>query len=211
MELLIQQTKKDLYFAEFSIYDKTTNSLLGQIWFNGSLGSIHGRFVIRYLNTEFYMDHVRKELIKEVEGSFIKQSVYKPYQITGSYSGYIWNDEEKISTFKNLGYRLLRLEGNSYYTYTVGFGDKGTCSPIYYNDDLYIGEIRKECKVWDDLHIFDVGVTNESAIPAIITTCHKWLTGYYKPGEIFKGWNINKYKSLMKEEIQKVRNPYYTT
>ena len=51
MELLIQQTKKDLYFAEFSIYDKTTNSLLGQIWFNGNLGSIHGRFVIRYLNT----------------------------------------------------------------------------------------------------------------------------------------------------------------
>jgi hypothetical protein len=34
--------------------------------------------------------------------------------------------------------------------------------------------------------------------------------GFYKPGEIFKGWNIKIYKSLMKEEIEKVRNPYYT-
>jgi hypothetical protein len=76
-------------------------------------------------------------------------------------------------------------------------------------DDLYIGEIRKECKVLDDLHIFDVGVSDESVIPALINVCHKWVVGFYKPGEIFKGWNTKKYKSLMNEEIQKVRNPYY--
>lgn len=209
MELIIQQTKKDLYTAEFNICNKTDNSILGQIWFNGSMGSSHGKFVIRYLNTEIYMNHVTKEVIKNTLGSFVNHEVYKPYQISGSYNGYIWNDGVKLSAFKTLDYRLLRLEDNSYYTYTAGFGDKGTCSPIYYNDDLYIGEIRKECKVYDDLHIFDVGITDESAIPAIITTCHKWLAGYYKPGEVFKGWNINKYKSLMKEEIQKVRNPYY--
>ena len=209
MELLVQQTKKDLYSAEFNIYDKSTNNLLGQIWFTGSMGSIHGRFVIRYLNTEFYMNHVSEDIIKSAEGSFIKQSVFKPYQISGNYNGYIWNDEEKISAFKSLGHRMLRLQGNSYYTYTAGFGDKGTCSPIYYNDDLYIGEIRKECKVLDDLHIFDVGVSDESVIPALINVCHKWVVGYYKPGEIFKGWNTKKYKSLMNEEIQKVRNPYY--
>ena len=63
MELLVQQTKKDLYSAEFNICDKSTNNLLGQIWFNGSMGSIHGRFVIRYLNTEFYMNHVSKDII----------------------------------------------------------------------------------------------------------------------------------------------------
>ena len=209
MELLVQQTKKDLYSAEFNICDKSTNNLLGQIWFTGSMGSIHGSFVIRYLNTEFYMNHVSNDIIHSTEGSFIKQSVFKPYQISGNYNGYIWNDEEKISAFKTLGHRMLRLQGNSYYTYTAGFGDKGTCSPIYYNDDLYIGEIRKECKVLDDLHIFDVDVSDESVIPALINVCHKWVVGYYKPGEIFKGWNIKKYKSLMNEEIQKVRNPYY--
>ena len=209
MELLVQQTKKDLYSAEFNICDKSTNNLLGQIWFTGSMGSIHGRFVIRYLNTEFYMNHVSKDVISSAEGSFIKQSVFKPYQISGNYNGYIWNDEEKISAFKTLGHRMLRLQGNSYYTYTAGFGDKGTCSPIYYNDDLYIGEIRKECKVLDDLHIFDVGVSDESVIPALINVCHKWVVGFYKPGELFKGWNTKKYKSLMNEEIQKVRNPYY--
>ena len=63
MELLVQQTKKDLYSAEFNICDKYTNNLLGQIWFTGSMGSIHGRFVIRYLNTEFYMNHVSKDII----------------------------------------------------------------------------------------------------------------------------------------------------
>ncbi len=67
------------------------------------------------------MNHVSKDITKSAEGSFIKQSIYKPYQILGNYKGYIWNDEEKISVFKTLGHRMLRLQGNSYYTYTVGF------------------------------------------------------------------------------------------
>ena len=31
MELLVQQTKKDLYSAEFNICDKSTNNLLGYL------------------------------------------------------------------------------------------------------------------------------------------------------------------------------------
>ncbi len=104
------------------------------------------------------------------------------------------------------GYHFLLMDATPYYMYLVNFGEDGLVAPIYREDEK-IGEVRKECAVIDDMHIFSIFI-NEGEDPWIplLFSCYMYVITYYRPGEkpskgIQKRIRITKNKFLLSKCI----------
>ena len=209
MQFKIIQRSNELWSAAFDIVNDK-NQIVGNITFNGGMGSMNGVFEIRYMNDFISLNPISNEQAAEMSRDYINFSdgdkIFKPYAIQyNGNPGIIFQHQTKTLSYKN-----LCLGNNVLSMYVIGFGKKGKCCPIYRGDDC-IAEIHKEAAVYDGLHEFDLCFPDYNIVPAqVIFACHSYVTGYYKPGEkITKGVQKSIYTTKDKELIAKCKNPYY--
>ena len=209
MQYKIVQRTRELWSAVFDIVNDR-NQIVGNITFNGTIGSMNGVFEIRYMNDYISMTPTSNEMAAEMSKGYMSFSdgdrIFKPYAIQYNGNlGIIFQHQSKTPSHK-----VLNLGNDSLSMYVIGFGKKGKCCPIYRGDDC-IAEIHKEVEVYNDLHEFALCFPDYNIIPSqIIFACHSYVTGYYKPGEkMTKGVSKSIYMTKDKELISKCKNPYY--
>lgn len=186
MRLIVKQIKKELYSAVFEIWQDGMR-IVGNISMQGALGSREGSFQINYNNVLIQMSPTGRREAKELAGSLIKRSPFRPYAIRQeNLKGIMFHDQIKTGFLQNAGYHLLSFNGNVYFLYYVGFGDRGICAPVY-RDDSCIGEIKKDCVVTDGLHIFDIILhePHETGMVSalLVLCCYMYVVTYYCAGE----------------------------
>ncbi|SNU08696.1 hypothetical protein SAMN06297422_12073 [Lachnospiraceae bacterium] len=207
MQYKIIQRNNELWSAEFDIINDK-DQVVGNISFNGNMGSVNGVFDIKYMNDHMSMIPTTIETAKEMAGRYVDFSssgkIIKPYTIDyNGNSGIIFSHLTKTKSYLNIGNDPLNM-------YVIGFGKKGLCNPIY-RGETCVGEIHKEVTVYDDLHEFSLCFPDYNIVPAqILLTCHSYVMHYYKPGKkITKGMSKNIYTTKDKELILKCKNSYY--
>ena len=183
MELIVKQTKKELYGAAFDLLlegvEKRARPRL-----QGAMGTREGGIQIQFDESQIQMSPAsRREAVRSA-GALIKRAPFRPYTVVqDGVGGILFHDQIKTGFMKSVGYHLLSLGDHIYTLYFVGFGEKGICAPIYQND-RYVGEIRKDCTVMDDLHLFRIVFSELSGImPLIILCCYVYMITYYRAGE----------------------------
>ncbi len=194
MEIIIRQTIKELFLAAFDILS-SEGSKMGDIVMRGALGSREGCFQVRFDGMQIQMQPTDRRTASEAAGSLIQRSPFRPYIVAQNDSrGVLFHDQISTGFLKSAGYHLLSLGGAVYYLYFVGFGEKGICAPVY-RGNTYIAEIRKDCKVLDDLHIFRISVEEPADLLAsILLCCYMYVITYYKAGEkVMRGVQKNIY------------------
>lgn len=183
MELIVKQTKKELYGAAFDILLKGVEKR-GSIRVQGAMGTREGCIQIRFDDSQIQLSPAsRREAVRSA-GALIKRAPFRPYTVVqDGVSGIVFHDQVKTGFMRYAGYHLLSLGDHVYSLYFVGFGEKGICAPIY-QDDRYVSEIRKDCTVTDDLHLFCI-VCNELSgiVPFLILCCYVYMITYYRAGE----------------------------
>lgn len=182
-KIIIRQNTKGLFNAEFDILLKNGEKG-GNINMQGILGSREGRFQIAYEDRQVTLFPAKRREIIEYADSIIKNAPFRPYKVLENNSvGMMFHDQIKTGFFKSAGYHFLQFAGMGYYLYYVGFGEKGICAPVY-KGNMQVAEIRKECTVIDDLHIFHIHLQQTvDLLAAIILCCYMYVITYYRAGE----------------------------
>ncbi len=187
-KIIVRQNRKGLYSAEFDIL-MPCGEKAGSINMQGNLGSKDGIFQIEYESRVLTLVPVRRREAEEYARSMIKHSPFRPYKIRHNGSdGIMFHDQITLKFLKSVGYHFMLFSGEAYYLYFVGFGEKGICAPIY-RGNVLVAEIRKECMVTDDLHIFNILLKeSEESLAAIILCCYMYVITYYRAGQkVLKG------------------------
>lgn len=187
MELVVRQTKKELYSAAFDILLEGVEKR-GSIVVQGAMGTREGSIQIQFDSCHIQMSPTSRREAVQLAGALIKRAPFRPYTVVqDGDSGVLFHDQIKTGFMKSAGYHLLSLKDCTYSLYFVGFGEKGICAPIYKND-RYVAELRKDCTVIDDLHVFrivyyDVSFYKSSEIvPSLILCCYVYMITYYRAG-----------------------------
>ena len=209
MEIKIVQQTLDLYGATFVIVSQS-GDVLGNISFNGNMGSMEGVFDIRYQNDYIRMTPTSVKDATNIGKNFVDCSLfrkpYRPYRIElNGRPGIIFHHQ-----VKNMSYRFLNLDNDTLFLYVLGFGEKGICAPIYRGENC-IAEIHKDIIIHDGLQVFNLFFSDYSdVIKEIIYCCHAYVMSYYQPGvKIKKGISKRVYTTTDKQMLSMCKNPYY--
>ena len=213
----VVQTKEELYSAIFNIIDPN-NNIIGNVMLNGSMGSAEAVLDIQYYNNTIHMERVKRKIAVDVGKKYNlpKVSVMpgsfpnRPYIInSNNASGLIFRHQEGFKK-EDLVYDFLELNQSIYYIYHIGFGEKGLCCPIYFNN-ICIAEIHKPIAVYNGLHTYDLCTSDVNCLlPMIVFCCYFHVYCKYKPGEkITKGVQKTIITDKSKTLLEKCTNPYY--
>ena len=174
MRLKITQNIKEMFEADFSIYDGANQ--IGTAKVNGSIKSPESIVKINICGEKIKLSRSH---------SFREKYTYRPYtiQINEVESGNVFQTEKRKSLFSSYGYQKAYVFSKEYYMYPIGFGDDGIKNPIYCFDKQ-IGLLLKSTEVYNDLHHFELVVDSEdNIIPTLIMGFYIYVKAFFKPGE----------------------------
>lgn len=196
MQLLLKQQSKDLFSGEFEIFNN--NELVGNVSFEGKLGSIEANFVGTIFGKDFSLK-CENEILTGPNKKF------RPYNIIVSDNiiGEVYQTEYKKNIFSKYDYIKCLYNQKEYNLYSIGLGEKGVCS-LYCNEEQ-IAEINKDGIIYNDLHNYDIySIDENSALIAILMSCYMYVMACYKPGvKVTESLKKNYSKTTNKDLISK--------
>ena len=168
------QTKKELFESEFSIRHQEIE--IGKMHLAGKLSSMEGKWTVEFDNHHINLEYGKSNLPKGVK-------TFRPYDITIDQSrcGAVYQTRSKDSFLKKYDFHQMLLLGKYYDLYPIGFGEMGAKNPIYCGTEQ-VGQINKECVVYNDLHNYQIYAFDNDVIAAIIFCCYMYVNAGFKPG-----------------------------
>lgn len=188
----IVQNSKELFSAGFELIHDNQN--IGQMSFQGQLGSMEGVWSIQCFDKNIVMECCR------CRDANTTQKVFRPYSVTfnSSNAGEVFQSKYRAGFLKSFDYNQLLLFGTSYSLYPIGFGNDGFKCPIYAGN-RQIALIEKPCVVYNDLHSYHItAIDVESALIAVLFCAYMYVNSAYKPG--------NKVSKSVEKNITKTTN-----
>lgn len=203
MILNIEQVSNGLFSADFIINRGTSE--VGKISVQGRLGSMEATIEGTFLDKRFNMYCIKPSLRKS-------KNIFRQYAISDSVSekGTVYQISKKQGLFKGYGYRQMDYCGVSYEMFSLGMGEDGYKSPIYYQG-RQTAQIDKDCVVYDQLHKYKIFAVDEhSANIAVMFCAYYFVSGVYTPGEKVTS-SKSKYISVTKnKQLLRKYDPEFT-
>ena len=109
MELIVKQTKKELYGAAFDLLLEGVEKR-GSIRVQGAMGTREGGIQIQFDESQIQMSPAsRREAVRSA-GALIKRAPFRPYTVVqDGVGGILFHDQIKTGFMKSVGYHLLSL------------------------------------------------------------------------------------------------------
>lgn len=168
MKILIKQTSKELYSANFEILED--NKLIGNLFLKGHIGSrdadVGGELYNQEVNLKY--NSFSKRLYNIIENNNVVGKIYQIKRKTG---------------FLGASYEpKIEYMGNEYFVYPMGLGEKAV-RPVYRNG-LQIGQIENSGTIYNELYNFDVYCKEKSDLYiTVISSIYCYIIGNYRAGE----------------------------
>lgn len=176
MKVLIKQTNKDLYSANFDIIEN--EEIIGNLYLKGHLGTPEVKLTGKLFGKEFYMQ--RSKQTKEK---------FRPYSISENNDivGEVYQADEVQSWWKrmlgNKPYFKCIYKGQEYDSNAVAVIDGKVISAIF-NNEKQIAQCELGTTIYNELYNFDIYCnTREDAFISVFITSFRYIMGNYKAGE----------------------------
>ena len=120
--------------------------------------------------------------------------------------GELYQTEFKKNIFSKYYYYKSIYNNKEYNSYNIGLGNKSV--NCIYLDDTQIAQIEKESVVYNDLHHFEIYVSDTSySLLSILITCYKYITSYFKPGVKVKKSVTKSFQKTTNKDLRAKYNP----
>ena len=203
MILNIIQVSKDLFSASFTI--ERENTQIGNFSLQGRLGSIEAEIQGTIHEQAFKMAYGKMDNL-EVNHPFRPYLIYK-----GSIpDGTVYQTKFNGGLFKKFDYHQMKLNGVTFDLFPIGFGEKGSKSPIY-SGNKQIAQIEKDCIVYNDLHNYRIFAEDSFASQIAIFFCiYMYINAGYKPGEKIISGKTKTISVTTNKLLKEKYNPKFT-
>lgn len=173
-KILLKQKNKEMYSAEFEILEN--DSVVGQVFINGKVGSIDAIVDGTFYNKNFSLKFANKVL----PGSNKK---FRPYNIieNKNITGETFQTVFKKNFFSKYEYIKCNYNEEEFKLYSIGFGDKQVC--VIHKNDIQISQIEFSNAIYNDLHDYTIYIKDDdNTFISILLTCYLYVIGKFKPG-----------------------------
>lgn len=173
-KILLKQKNKEMYSAEFEILEN--DSVVGQVFINGKVGSIDAIVDGTFHNKNFSLKFANKVL----PGSNKK---FRPYNIieNKNITGETFQTVFKKNFFSKYEYIKCNYNEEEFKFYSIGFGDKQVC--VIHKNDIQISQIEFSNAIYNDLHDYTIYIKDDdNTFISILLTCYLYVIGKFKPG-----------------------------
>lgn len=176
MKVLIKQTNKDLFSANFDIIEN--DEIIGNLYLKGHLGTPEVKLTGKIYDKEFYMERT-----KQTKGKFRPYSISENNNVVGE----VYQAEAEQSWWKKLlsskPYFKCIYNGQEYNSDVVAVSDGKVISAIF-NNEKQIAQCENDTTIYNEVYNFDIYCnTREEVFISIITISFRYIMGYYKAGE----------------------------
>lgn len=173
-KILLKQKNKEMYSAEFEILEN--DSVVGQVFINGKVGSIDAIVDGTFYNKNFSLKFANKVL----PGSNKK---FRPYNIieNKNITGETFQTVFKKNFFSKYEYIKCNYNEEEFKLYSIGFGDKQVYA--IYKNDIQISQIEFSNVIYNNLHDYTIYIKDDdNTFISILLTCYLYVIGKFKPG-----------------------------
>ena len=172
MKVLIKQTNKDLFSANFDIIEN--DEIIGNLYLKGHLGTPEVKLTGKLFDKEFYMERA-----KQAKGKFRPYSISENNNIVGE----VYQAEEKKGWFSSKAYTQCIYNGQEYNSYGVALINGKSIDAIF-NNEKQIAQCENDTTIHEELYNFDIYCnTREEAFVSTLTVISRYIIGFYKAGE----------------------------
>lgn len=198
------QTEKQLTTANFKIFN-SKEQVVGFATVSGVVHPIDYSLYCEYMGSAIKMERCHKSLVEEVN------DCYRPFSITidGKLQGYVYQIERKSGFLKSMCIQVLKYNKEEYQMYSIGLGKDGVACCLY-KDDVQVGLIEKNGKVYNDLHNYEMYDRDGQYLHVLLLYCfYKYMLTCFNPYTKYtKSVSVSVSKTTDKELLAKY-NPSF--
>ena len=176
MKVIIKQTNKDLFSANFDIIEN--DEIIGSIYLKGQIDTPEVKLTGKLFGKEFYMERT-----KQAKGKFRPYSISENNNIVGE----VYQADAEQSWWKrmltNKSYTKCIYNGQEYNSYGVAVIDGKSIAAIF-NNEKQLAQCENDTTIHDELYNFTIYCkTSEEVYISVLTAIHRYIIGFYKAGE----------------------------
>lgn len=181
MRIILKQTNKERFSADFSIVDLLKKAEIGYVHFESGKGvnNFSGNHKINFLNNEISLKFFNESAIE----NYIKNA-YRPCEICigEEKRGYICQRAKKTGFFTSYTYDEMVFDMQKNNMYPIDLGKLGSVNTIW-DDTLQLAQVEKDNVVYNELHEFNIfSIDEKSALISLMFCCYIYTITFFKSG-----------------------------